>query len=132
MKILRELNNYTQEYVASFLGINQNSYYRLESGQTRLTVDRMKKLSELYDVEPEIFLSNAASIVHYNKGIGSNSNSGYIQTYKNGISEEQKKLYEKIIAEKDTQIILLNEQLKEYREKERQLLLMIEKISAKV
>lgn len=130
MKTLRELNNYTQDYVASFIGINQNSYHKLESGQTRLTVDRMKKLAEMYNVEPEVFLSNNVSVIHCNKGTASNSNSGYIQTYKNSISDDEQKIfYEKLLSEKNSQIQILKDQIIEFREKEKRLLNLLEKIT---
>ena len=131
MKALRELNNYTQEYVASFLDINQNSYYKLESGQTRLTVDRMKKLAELYNVDPEVFLSNSVSVIHCNKGTGSNSNSGYIKTYTNSTNDEQKVFYEKLLSEKNEQIKILHDQLIELKQKEKRFLNMLEKITSK-
>ncbi len=50
LKKLRLQHNYTQEYVASVLDINQNSYCKLELGQTHLTLDRIKKLADLYNI----------------------------------------------------------------------------------
>lgn len=50
LKKLRLHHNYTQEYVASVLDINQNSYCKLELGQTHLTLDRIKKLADLYNI----------------------------------------------------------------------------------
>src|SRR5690606_28881981 len=39
IRILREINNYTQKYVANILEISQNTYSMIERGETRLTMD---------------------------------------------------------------------------------------------
>lgn len=51
MRSLRESHRYSQEYVAAELGINQNTYSKLESGQTQITIKRLEQLSRVYNVE---------------------------------------------------------------------------------
>lgn len=41
LRQLRENNGFSQEYVAEQLEISQNTYSRLESGQTKITVERL-------------------------------------------------------------------------------------------
>lgn len=50
IRILREINNYTQKYVANILEISQNTYSMIERGETRLTMERLEKLASLYNV----------------------------------------------------------------------------------
>jgi len=50
MRSLRETYHYSQEYVAAELGINQNTYSKLESGQTQITIKRLEQLSKVYKV----------------------------------------------------------------------------------
>lgn len=52
LKILREINNYTQEYVAGVLDISQNAYSLIEKGTTKVTLDRIEVLAELFNVTP--------------------------------------------------------------------------------
>lgn len=52
LKILREINNYTQEYVARILDISQNAYSLIEKGTTKITLDRIEALAELYKTSP--------------------------------------------------------------------------------
>ncbi|EOZ91935.1 hypothetical protein A33Q_4028 [Indibacter alkaliphilus LW1] len=99
MRILRESRDYSQEYVANVLNINQKTYSNLESGKTKLTLDRIQQLSEFYHVKPDYFLSDELPVINYNTGPKSNSNSGYIHNYINDQSTES--LYERIISEKD-------------------------------
>lgn len=47
----REFRNYTQEYVASELGISQNNYSRLERDPGKLSLKRLNHLSEILDVD---------------------------------------------------------------------------------
>src|SRR5690606_37952613 len=60
LKILREGNNYTQEYVADYLDISQNAYSLLEKGKTKITLDRLESLAKLYHMEPAELISNGA------------------------------------------------------------------------
>lgn len=47
---LREDNDYTQVYIASVLNVGQRTYADYELGNTRIPLDSMIKLAELYDV----------------------------------------------------------------------------------
>ncbi|MCU0337656.1 MAG: helix-turn-helix transcriptional regulator, partial [Sediminibacterium sp.] len=121
-----------QEYIASELGINQNTYSKLESGQTKLTIDRVKKLAELYNVDPDYFLSEDAPIINYNSGSKSRS---IINTQNYNDNQDAKalhKLYEKLLSEKDQQIDLLKSELQEVREDRKQMKELIDKLLKKV
>ena len=115
MRILRESNDYSQEYVADVLNINQKTYSNLESGKSRLTIDRILQLAELYRVKPDYFLSEELPIINYNTGDFSRSIVA-TKTYKESPSAE---LYERIIKDKDLQITrLIDETQRLAREKE--------------
>ena len=45
----REKLNYTQAYVASKLGISQNAYSKIESGQTNFTVKRLYEIVRILE-----------------------------------------------------------------------------------
>lgn len=68
IKKIREFKNYTQDYMANKLGMSQNSYSRIESGQTKLDIDRLKEISKLLDVPVETMVSDELHIVHNNNG----------------------------------------------------------------
>lgn len=52
----RETRNYTQEYVASKLGISQNAYSKIELGYTRITVERLCHIALILEVDMFRFL----------------------------------------------------------------------------
>ncbi|MGN6196933.1 MAG: helix-turn-helix domain-containing protein [Ginsengibacter sp.] len=118
MRILRESKGYSQEYVGSVLGIEQNTYSKLESGQIRLTLERICKLAELYEVSADLLVSNELPIVNYNNGKFSKG----IVNNENDASYLSKELYEKMLSlkdqlleEKEKQILILKEKLSEQK-----------------
>lgn len=48
IKLLREASNYTQESVASFLGIGRSAYSNYETGDREIPLSLMEKLADLY------------------------------------------------------------------------------------
>ncbi len=92
LKIFRELNNYTQQYVADILGINQNTYSRLEHNPTKLTAEQAEKLSELYDIGIADLLSNDSAIIFSNTNSTIDKNGYFAGSY-----EAQKESFEREI-----------------------------------
>jgi transcriptional regulator with XRE-family HTH domain len=50
IKKYREMRNYSQKYVASWMGISQNAYSKIENNITQLTVHHVKQLSQILDL----------------------------------------------------------------------------------
>ena len=49
IKRLREERNYSQQYLAGKLGISQKAYSKIETNQTRLSVDSLLKIAEILE-----------------------------------------------------------------------------------
>lgn len=54
LKVLREANGYTQEQVASFLGINRSAYANYETGEREAPVEVLEKSCNLFGCEMEL------------------------------------------------------------------------------
>jgi transcriptional regulator with XRE-family HTH domain len=52
IKQIRELKNFTQEYIASQLGLTTRAYSKIEAGETQLTINRLNEISSILGVEP--------------------------------------------------------------------------------
>ncbi|WP_257670008.1 helix-turn-helix domain-containing protein [Parapedobacter tibetensis] len=117
LRKLREQYGFSQEYVATELGISQAAYHKIEVQQIRLSVDRAKQLAKIYDIDPEYFYSTEASVVHnnYSSGSYSNSNNGTIEKYEN--NNVPKELVD-----------LLREELKSAKEERKIFTTLIEKL----
>ena len=59
LKEIRLKKNYTQEYIASELGITQKAYSKLENGQTCLSQDNIIMLVKMYNISPDYFCTIA-------------------------------------------------------------------------
>jgi len=92
LKILRELHDYTQDFVGEeILGISQNTYSRLERNPGDLTAEQAQKLADLYHISIADLLSDATPIITFKDSIKENTNtnspSGYFQNQTNQIHE---------------------------------------------
>ncbi|WPR77392.1 helix-turn-helix transcriptional regulator [Algoriphagus sp. NG3] len=128
MRILRESNDYSQEYVADVLDIAQKTYSNLESGKSKLTLDRIHQLSKLYHVKPDYFLSEELPIVNYNTGDFSRSIIA-TKSYHEGHSG---KFHQDIIKEKEVQISRLIEELAYIKKEKEELYSIIKELSVKI
>jgi transcriptional regulator with XRE-family HTH domain len=50
LRHLRTIKGYTQEYVAEKLGIDAVNYGRIERGESKLTLERLKNVLEIFGV----------------------------------------------------------------------------------
>ena len=63
IKLLRQASNYTQESVASFLGIGRSSYSNYESGDRELPLSCMEKLADLYGCDAYMLYEENESVI---------------------------------------------------------------------
>ncbi len=114
LKILREVNDYTQDFVGEeILGISQATYARLEANPARITAEQAQKLSDLYKVSIANLLSEATPIVTFqSKSISENSNNGnigFVQSQTNQFDETTMK----VLKEQNELLIKQNTELME-------------------
>jgi transcriptional regulator with XRE-family HTH domain len=103
IRTIRELRNFSQEYMASELGIAQNTYSKIETGQSKLTAEMLKNLAELLGVSPVDILSSHPAIISFGiTNVKENSNA-------NDLYRNQQEFLEKMLASKDNEIHYLKE-----------------------
>lgn len=109
----RNKKGYTFENMAYELDITPAAYRKIETGETKLSVERLMKISEILEEELSSFLElNNKNTIHSlsNEGNGN----GYVETINNDykdIIKDIKEAYDKLINSKDEQISLLKEQI---------------------
>ncbi|KQC01431.1 helix-turn-helix domain-containing protein [Pedobacter sp. Hv1] len=54
---------YTQEYMATRLGITQSTYQRIEAGEIKISMDRLIEISRILDKPVELFLRNKDRLI---------------------------------------------------------------------
>lgn len=105
---IRELKNLTQEHLASELGISQEYYSRLESGQVKLSLDRLQQIAAAMDIDPIGLL--AFDETQYFHQV-SHSQIGSGQYIHQAYTEEERKLYQAQIARLEQEVAFLRQLL---------------------
>ncbi len=125
IKELREEKHWSQEELAEKMHIAPSSYAKIERGETRLTLDRLERFAEVFDVEISSLIQPSSSTSYqFNENTNNNgyiyNNSGTTapteKEYQAEIEKLQLKLQHKneIIAQKDNELIALKKLLAMY------------------
>jgi len=115
IKKYRELKNYTQEYMAEKLDISQNTYSKIENGGIKLTVDRLKQISDILETPVEEIINADNQVFNFH-----NSNIEKFYGYIESLHEDNKELTM-------TTIKILNDQLTYLQKENERLLTLLEK-----
>lgn len=60
IKEIRESNNFSQNNIATFLGVDQSLISKIEKGERFLSSDMLEKLAALFGVHPKAFAVGSA------------------------------------------------------------------------
>lgn len=105
---IRKEKGFSHKYMAHSLGISQVAYSKIEKQETKLTVERLYKITEILETKiTQILGVNSENI--YNQDLKDYA-VGH-QEIQN-MYQDNKEVYEKLIASKDEQIALLKTLLK--------------------
>jgi len=66
IKNIRELRNFSQEHVATEVGMSQSAYARIESGKTIPKVDRLQQIADVLEVDLSTLISTT-NIFNFNE-----------------------------------------------------------------
>jgi transcriptional regulator with XRE-family HTH domain len=93
IKKLRELRDYTQEYIASQIGKKQTEYSKIERGKKKIEIDDLIKIADILKVRPEDILNFDSERIIFNI-TESNGVNGVNTTYFYNQTNEITKLIE--------------------------------------
>ncbi len=115
IKKIRELNNYTQEYMAEKLGMTQSGYGKIERDETDVTYSKLEEIASVLKVSVEdlIAFDQQKFFNSFNNVKGNNVGSIYI----NEMAKEVKQLYEDKIELLGKLLQIKDEQLTRYQDK---------------
>jgi transcriptional regulator with XRE-family HTH domain len=107
IKKLRKSKGFSQEDMAEKLHISQSAYARIESGESNSWANHIEKLSEIFEIKPENFLTDETNNLEQEntdqKGGMAFQFVGTINTI-NSLSEKVIELYEERIKELKEQV----------------------------
>lgn len=109
IKQIRELKNFTQEHVATQLGLSTRAYSKIETGETQLTINRLNEISAILGVEPlEVLGFDDKQIFNNCKQEGNQNTIGTANFY---LPDKLIQQYEKTIQVLEDEIRLLKHML---------------------
>lgn len=116
IKSIRELKNYTQEYMADQLGVTQAGYSKIEKGKTVLSFVKLVEIARILEVSVEDILSfdSQRYFNNFNKVKGNNNGSIQINQDNNAALKE---LYEDKIMLLEKLLSKTEEELNRYKKK---------------
>jgi transcriptional regulator with XRE-family HTH domain len=117
IKSIRELKNYTQEYMADQLGVTQAGYSKIEKGKTILTYVKLVEIARILEVSVEDIISFDSERYFSNiNTVKGNSNNGNILINSDN-SAALKELYEDKIKLLEKLLSKTEEELNRYKRK---------------
>jgi len=84
IKKLRELHNYTQEYMAIELEMTQAGYSKIETGDTDVPFSRLENIAKILDVKvTDLINFDEKVLLNYGNNMGTNENTtGTVNNYR--------------------------------------------------
>jgi transcriptional regulator with XRE-family HTH domain len=106
IKKLRTAKGLSQQEIADRLNITRTTYSKIESGENYSWSRYLNEIFEIFETTPQEFFSDINGKI-FNQSNFSGGAIGYVET----LHQENKVVYEKLIAAKDEQIALLTKLL---------------------
>ena len=104
IKKIRELKNFTQEYMAEQLHVSQSTYSRFEKDDSDITISQLESISKILDVKIEDLLNFNDKLVFNNYSSNNANQAHIINQY---MSDNERKLYEDKIKLLEDKVELL-------------------------
>jgi transcriptional regulator with XRE-family HTH domain len=90
IKKIRELRNFSQEYMADKLGISQSQFSKIEKDESEVSISRLQEISDVFNMKIEDILSFDERFI-FNSF---NNEQSAVNIYNQQITEQMQKLYE--------------------------------------
>ena len=99
IKRIREQKGYSQEFMATKLNISQASYARLESEETKLSIDRLQKIADILETDILTLLDTSKLTIQTQ----TNNEGAYGNGYVENLYIENKETLKKLILTLETE-----------------------------
>lgn len=108
IKKLRIQSGLTQQEVADKMNMHLKTWQKVENGFTKLDIDRLKEIAEVLETTIEELINTDDGVfINEISGNDIGFNNNEVNITHNHCSDNEKALYERIIAEKDKEIAFL-------------------------
>lgn len=114
IKVMREMNQWTQEEVAEKLGMSTTGYAKIERGQTNVSVEKLKQIAAIFNINVAQLLDDNERFIVCSIGDNHSNYNNYFGVNEKLAAENEKlklevQLKDQLLAQKDNEIISLKE-----------------------
>lgn len=96
IKKLRELKNFTQEFMATSLDMTPSGYGKIERNETEVSYQKLEKIADTLGIKVEDIINFNESFIF--NVMHNQTGNGYVVNNIN-VSDNEKKLYEQLIEQ---------------------------------
>ncbi len=116
IKIMREMNQWTQEEVAEKLGMSTTGYAKIERGQTNISVEKLKQIAAIFNVNVSQLLDDTEKFVLFTNVDNQSNYHNYFGSNEKLTSEITKlqleiQLKDQLLAQQSNEIVTLKEMI---------------------
>ena len=106
IRMLRELNQWSQEEMAERLGMSHNGYAKIERGETKLYLEKLNQIAQVFNIDlSELVANHDKSVFFFLQGTCNQASANYYSNSDTAAEIEKLKLIighkDEIIAQKD-------------------------------
>ena len=58
IRVMREINQWSQEEMAEKLAMSANGYAKIERGQTNINIEKLKQIAQIFNIDMVDLISN--------------------------------------------------------------------------
>jgi transcriptional regulator with XRE-family HTH domain len=113
IRLIREGNGLSQEYVASKLDISQQAYSNIEKTPENASVKRLRQLSQVFSVPVTSLIGESEQYIQQN--FQQQGGQAATVIHVQGIPEHERQLYERLVDELKSENQLLRSLLEKYK-----------------
>ena len=78
IRMLRELNHWSQEEMAERLGMSHNGYAKIERGETKLYLEKLNQIAQVFNIDlSELVANHEKSIFFFFHGTANQAVNNY-------------------------------------------------------
>lgn len=106
IRIMREMRQWSQEQMAEKVNMSLNGYAKIEQGKTKLTLDKLEKIAQIFDMDILEFMQNTDKGICFLMNGSADNNTVYYGVSENLQAEIDKlkialQLKDELLANKD-------------------------------
>ena len=113
IRVMREINQWSQEEMAEKLSMSPNGYAKIDRGQSSINLDKLQQIANVFNIDMGELITSQDKSFFFSIGDHSNNNSYFGAS--NMLAAENEKLNsllemkDTLLAQKDAEIVALKE-----------------------